>query len=54
MITNKTNEGMTAELYGISTDTKPTDVPNASTFLEIDTSDLYMFDAENQQWYVIA
>lgn len=36
---------------GLSTDTKPTtDVPNGSTFYEIDTSDLYMYDLENDTW----
>ena len=39
-----------SDLYGLSTDTKPTNVGNASTFYEMDTSTLYMFDAENQVW----
>lgn len=45
---------------GLSTDTKPTvhvtptgkeeGIPNGSTFYEMDTGDLYMWDAENSQW----
>ena len=54
MVTNATSDGMFAKLYGLSTDTKPTDVPNASRFFEINTGKLYMFDAENHQWYEIA
>ena len=35
---------------GLSTDEKPTKVNNASTFYEMDTKKLYLFDAQNQQW----
>lgn len=38
------------DMYGLSTDTKPTDVGNASTFYEMDTRKLFMFDAENGIW----
>lgn len=48
---------MTASTYYeegecLSTDTKPTgaDVANGSKLLELDTSTLYIYDAENQQW----
>ena len=37
--------------YGLSTDTKPLDVANGSAFIEMDTSKLYFFDAENPIWY---
>lgn len=38
-------------LRGLSTDTKPTtDVPNGSSFLEMDTGNVYMWDEENEQW----
>lgn len=37
-------------LYGLSTDTKPTDVANGSTFYEIDTDKQFWFDFENQTW----
>lgn len=35
---------------GLSTDVKPTDCANGSTFVEIDTSDEYMFDAAGTEW----
>jgi len=39
------------EYTGKSTDDKPVEnVPNSSTFYEMDTTDLYMFDADNQVW----
>ena len=38
------------DFYGLSTDTKPTGAPNASTFYEMDTKKLYMFDAQNGVW----
>ena len=40
------------EYYGLSTDTKPTfeKIPNGSTFYEMDTGDIYMWDSENQTW----
>lgn len=38
----------------LSTDTKPTEhIANGSTCLEIDTGDLYVFDAENGVWNAI-
>lgn len=42
---------MTAELYGLSTDTKPvTDVPNGSVFIEIDTGKVYIFNGAAKTW----
>lgn len=39
------------ELRGLSTDTKPTEnIPNGSTFFEIDTCTIYMFDEEHATW----
>ena len=45
---------------GLSTDEKPTvhvnsigkeeGIPNGSIFYEMDTGDIYMWDAENSQW----
>ena len=41
---------------GKSTDTKPTHywngqaIPNASTFYEIDTGNIYMYDADTKAW----
>ena len=36
----------------LSTDNKPTteDVANGSILLEMDTSTVYMYDGENQEW----
>jgi hypothetical protein len=39
-----------ADYIGLSTDTKPTDVPNASSFYEMDTKTLYLFDQQNSVW----
>jgi hypothetical protein len=41
-----------AEIYGLSTDTKPIskEIPNGSAFIEIDTLNVWLYDAENQQW----
>ena len=46
------------ELRGLSTDEKPTEIEtdlieNGSVFIEIDTGDVYIFDAENKEWIVI-
>lgn len=46
------------ELRGLSTDEKPTEIENGtiengSVFIEIDTGDVYIFDAENTEWIVI-
>ena len=37
--------------YGKSTDTKPADAPNGSSFKEIDTAKEFLFDAEGKEWY---
>ena len=43
--------GYTVEYRGLSTDAKPTeDVINGSSFIEIDTGDVYMFDAVAGDW----
>lgn len=38
------------DLRGKSSETKPTDVPNGSTFMEMDTMHVYMFDADDEEW----
>lgn len=43
------------DLRGLSGDDKPTSiengvVENGSTFIEIDSGDIYMFDFANQEW----
>lgn len=39
------------ELNGLSSESKPLDAPNGSTFIEMDTGDVYMFDATGKTWY---
>ena len=48
-------ETMLVELSGLSTDTKPTEmggkaVDNGSTFIEINTGKIYLYDLEHEQW----
>lgn len=40
------------EMKGLSIDEKPIneDIVNGSTFYEMDTQELFMFDEQNQQW----
>ena len=47
------------ELRGLSTDTKPTTmliageeqpIPNGTTFIEMNTGKIYLYDAQNEQW----
>ena len=53
---NQPAEDMYFELYGLSTDTKPTEtyqgvaIRNTSVFYEMNTGKLYMYDADNKQW----
>lgn len=44
------NKGKINEYYGLSTDKKPNDVPNASIFYEMNTGKLYLFDEDNGLW----
>lgn len=44
------SESKRVDMFGLSTDTKPTNVGNGSTFKEMDTGDIYMFDEENSLW----
>lgn len=37
------------EYKGLSTDTKPA-AANGSSFLEMDTGDMYYYDADNETW----
>ena len=48
-------EKVLVELRGLSTDTKPTEldgqkIENGSTFIEIDTGKIYMYDLANEDW----
>ena len=59
-ITNVNKFNNTIELYGLSSDVKPTDnykfysstykIRNGSIFYEIDTKQAFMFDEENKEW----
>lgn len=37
-------------LFGLSTDSKPTNVGNGSTFIEMNTGKIYFFDAAGSTW----
>ena len=60
MVTGTRTEGnndiSTFSFKGLSTDTKPTGlwkgtkIQNGSSFLEIDTQNLFFYDAENVTW----
>lgn len=40
------------DIRGLSTDEKPINkVPNGSTYTEINTGTVYMFDEENKTWH---
>lgn len=46
---------ISGEFRGLSTDEKPTEIgvnkiDNGSTFLEIDTGNIYLYDLENEEW----
>ena len=44
--------GIVNEYRGRSDDTKPVErVPNGSTYLAINTGDIFMFDADSKQWF---
>jgi hypothetical protein len=52
-----TEEGeiISAELRGLSTDTKPTEIDgkeiaNGSVFIEIDTQKIFFFDGTSKEW----
>lgn len=53
--TNNEGRAKEVEIRGLSTDSKPTtldgkDIANGTTFIEIDTGKVYLFDKENSQW----
>lgn len=46
-----TNLNLTDEYAGLKDDTKPTaGVRNGSSFIEMNTGKVYIFDAENGEW----
>jgi hypothetical protein len=48
---SKDKKAIPRSYYGLSGDEKPADVANGSTFLEIDTGNVFCFDAENKIWH---
>ena len=46
-------DGAAVSYVGLSSDTKPSNPKNGSTFLEMDTSDVYIYDAENEEWVLL-
>lgn len=38
------------DLHGVSTETKPVNVPNGSVYVEFDTSKLYFFNKDDAEW----
>lgn len=54
MITySNANNDAVWELIGLSTDEKPTTdkIPNGSTFKEMDTGKLFMYDGDTKTWH---
>ena len=47
---NGGKEGYNKQGFCLSTDTKPLNVPNGTILIEIDTSKIFLFDAENEVW----
>ena len=55
MITySNSNNDSVWELYGKSSDIKPTSrIPNGSTYYEMDTGKVYIFDEEDAKWWEV-
>lgn len=55
---NSNSYGTTYKIVGLSTDAKPQHdvngyaLTNGSQFVEMDTSTLYLYDAENKTWHL--
>lgn len=53
-IIHRDDYNKTYDIRGLSTDNKPTqNIPNGSTFVEMNTGKGYLFDAENAQWHEV-
>ena len=39
------------EIYGLSTDSKPSGFASGSTFIAIDTKKIYMYEESGDDWY---
>jgi hypothetical protein len=42
--------GNTQQYVGLSTDSKPTDAPNGSIYLEMNTGKIYFYNAAGEAW----
>jgi hypothetical protein len=49
---NYTVDKTPRDFIGLSTDSKPAGLPNTSSFYEMDTKKLYLYDAQNGKWLV--
>lgn len=43
-------DGASVSFVGLSSDDKPESAPNGAAFIEMDTGNVYFFDAENSEW----
>ena len=50
MITITESKGGYVELAGSSRDDKPTEYAGGSLFMETDTGNIYVFDADSETW----
>lgn len=50
MVMRVSGHGEPDEIYCLSTDTQPTNVPNGSICIEMDTGKIYFFDAAGSTW----
>lgn len=50
MVTKESLFERPINVFGLSTDQKPTDVINGSRYIEMDTDKVFLFDAEGKEW----
>lgn len=50
MTTKESSFERPINIFGLSTDEKPTDVLNGSRYIEMDTGKVYLYDAEGAEW----
>lgn len=46
-------DGASVSFVGLSSDDKPESAPNGAAFIEMDTGNVYFFDAENSEWRML-
>lgn len=54
MVTMTSYNGGCPDYVGLSTDSKPTDVGNGSTFFEMNTGKVYMYNADGKAWVEVS